>query len=181
MSNISIGGYMQSSLGGYGAAFGTRYGGSYAKASGDGAVGMAGDPNTANRSTSALPGVDGSSASQKADNNKRCRTCEERSYMDGSNDPGVSMKSPTKLDPSGAASAVMAHEREHVFRNAAEAKSEDRVVLSSSITLHSDICPECGKTYISGGTTRTVTANDTNKQQSDRQQSDDERRLDIRA
>ena len=25
------------------------------------------------------------------------------------------------------------------------------------MTLHTDICPECGRVYISGGTTRTVT------------------------
>ena len=31
-------------------------------------------------------------------------------------------------------------------------------MVSQSVTLHTDICPECGKPYISGGTTRTVTA-----------------------
>ena len=30
-------------------------------------------------------------------------------------------------------------------------------MVSQSVTLHTDICPECGKVYISGGETRTVT------------------------
>lgn len=88
----------------------------------------------------------------------RCKTCEERTYTDGSNDPGVSMKTPTKVAPQSAASAVMGHEREHVTRNAAKAQAEGREVISSSVTIHTNICPECGKTYVSGGTTRTVTA-----------------------
>lgn len=88
----------------------------------------------------------------------RCKTCEDRTYMDGSNDPGVSMKTPTKVDPQSAASAVMAHEREHVTRNAFKAQAEGREVVSSSVTIHTGVCSECGKTYVAGGTTRTVTA-----------------------
>ena len=33
-------------------------------------------------------------------------------------------------------------------------------MVSQSVTLHTDICPECGKVYISGVTTRTVTKAD---------------------
>ena len=41
-------------------------------------------------------------------------------------------------------------------------------MVSQSVTLHTDICPECGKVFISGGTTRTVTAaNKENPQQED--------------
>ena len=43
-------------------------------------------------------------------------------------------------------------------REQAKAVQEDREVISQSVTMHTAICPECGKTYVSGGTTRTVTA-----------------------
>lgn len=86
-----------------------------------------------------------------------CETCKNRSYQDGSDDPGVSFKSPTKMSPEQAATAVLGHEMEHVTRNQAEAKAEGREVLSQSVVLHSGICPECGRTYIAGGETRTVT------------------------
>lgn len=71
---------------------------------------------------------------------------------------GVSFQTPTRIAPEQAASAVRGHEQEHVVREQAKAQREDRKVVSQSVTLHTDICPECGKVYISGGTTRTVTA-----------------------
>ena len=30
-------------------------------------------------------------------------------------------------------------------------------MVSQSVTIHTDICPECGDVYVSGGTTRTTT------------------------
>ena len=33
--------------------------------------------------------------------------------------------------------------------------------VSQSVTMHTEICPECGKAFVSGGTTRTVTKADT--------------------
>lgn len=89
-----------------------------------------------------------------------CQTCSERTYQDGSNDPGVSFKTAAHIDPDTAASVVRGHEQEHVVRNRAEAEREDREVVSQSVTLHTDICPECGRVYVSGGTTRTVTRAD---------------------
>ena len=86
-----------------------------------------------------------------------CQTCEERKYQDGSNDPGVSFKTATKLSPERAATAVRGHEFEHVVREQAKAEREDRKVVNQSVTLHNEICPECGKVYVSGGETRTVT------------------------
>ncbi|MDR1665284.1 MAG: hypothetical protein LBR83_10280 [Clostridiales bacterium] len=86
-----------------------------------------------------------------------CQTCANRKYQDGSSDPGVSFKSPTKLAPGQAAGAVYAHEREHYTREEAKAEEEGREVLSNNIRLFTDVCPECGKTYVSGGETRTVT------------------------
>ena len=49
------------------------------------------------------------------------------------------------------------HEQEHVVREQAKAQREDRKVVSQSVTIHTDICPECGDVYVSGGTTRTTT------------------------
>lgn len=89
-----------------------------------------------------------------------CQTCERRKYQDGSDDPGVSFKTPTNLSPEQAAAAVRGHEQEHVVREQAQAAREDRHVVSQSVTLHTDICPECGRVYVSGGVTRTTTAAD---------------------
>ena len=88
---------------------------------------------------------------------KICHTCANRRYQDVSGDPGVSFKAPTKLTPDMAAGAVMSHEREHYTREASKAEQEGREVLSNEIRLFTSICPECGKTYVSGGETRTVT------------------------
>ena len=95
--------------------------------------------------------------SAKISGPEECQTCSNRRYQDGSNDPGVSMKSPTNLTPSQAATAVYAHEREHYTRNAAKAEEEGREVLSNTIRVFTAVCPECGKVYVSGGETNTVT------------------------
>ena len=100
----------------------------------------------------------GAEGTQAAVEEGKCETCEKRKYQDGSDDMGVSFQTPTRIAPEQAASAVRGHENEHVVREQAKAKREDRRVVSQSVTLHTDICPERGKTYISGGTTRTVTA-----------------------
>ena len=89
-----------------------------------------------------------------------CQTCKQRKYQDGSNDPGVSFKTPTRMDPDKAASAVRGHEQEHVVRERAAASREGRKVVSQSVSIHTAICPECGRVYVSGGLTTTVTAED---------------------
>lgn len=95
-----------------------------------------------------------------------CQTCEERKYQDGSDDPGVSFKTASHIAPEQAASAVKGHEMEHVVREQAKAEREDRRVVSQNVSIHTDICPECGKVYVSGGTTRTVTAANPQPEQS---------------
>ncbi len=87
-----------------------------------------------------------------------CQTCKQRTYQDGSNDPGVSFKSPQSINPDMAASVVLGHEMEHVTREQAKAQAEDAEVVSQSVRLHTAICPECGRSYVSGGVTETVTA-----------------------
>ena len=93
-----------------------------------------------------------------------CQTCENRKYQDGSDDPGVSFKTATKLSPEQAATAVRGHEMEHVVREQAKAAREDRQVISQSVTIQTAICPECGTVYASGGTTTTVTKANNNPQ-----------------
>jgi len=90
-----------------------------------------------------------------------CETCENRSYQDDSDDSSVSFQTPTKLTPQQAAAAVPAHEGEHVHNEQARADREGRKVISQSVRIHTSICPECGRVYVSGGTTTTVTASET--------------------
>jgi hypothetical protein len=91
-----------------------------------------------------------------------CKTCSERRYQDGSDDSGVSFQSPTKVSPQAAASAVRSHEQEHVTRNAAKAEREGKIA-HSNVAIHTAVCPECGKTYVSGGTTTTTFSDDPKK------------------
>ncbi|MDE6593114.1 MAG: hypothetical protein K2K57_08655 [Oscillospiraceae bacterium] len=94
---------------------------------------------------------------EEEENNGECQTCKNRKYQDGSDDPGVSFKSATKISPEAAASAVRGHEMEHVYRNRAAAAREGKEIVSQSVVIKSAICPECGKAYVSGGETKTVT------------------------
>ena len=63
---------------------------------------------------------------------------------------------PTKLSPERAAFAVRSHEMEHVAHAKLQALREDSEIVSQSVTYHTDICPECGRSYIAGGNTKTV-------------------------
>lgn len=90
-----------------------------------------------------------------------CTTCANRKYVDGSNDPGVSFKTPGHISPEASASVVMSHEMEHVASAKAEDAKEGAELVSTSVTLRTSICPECGRCYVSGGTTRTQMKYDT--------------------
>ena len=118
----------------------------------------------------------GAESAQEALKEGECQTCEERKYQDGSDDMGVSLQTPTNIKPEQAASAVRGHEMEHVVREQAKADREGRKVVSQNVTMHTEICPECGKSYVSGGTTRTVTKADTdNAAQQQRQNQEDQK------
>jgi|GEM_PF-2144153 len=88
---------------------------------------------------------------------KECQTCNTRRYQDESTDPGVSFKAPTHIAPENALAAVAAHEQEHVRNQRADAVREKKQIISQSFRLFTSSCPECGKSYVSGGETRTVT------------------------
>lgn len=125
------------------------------------------DESEKSPSSSALPSGGTHAANQDGDTFEKsstgCSTCKSRKYQDGSNDMGVSFKSPTKVAPEAAASAVRGHENEHVVREQSKAKRENREVVSQTVTMRTSRCPECGKTYVAGGTTRTVTRDDVEK------------------
>lgn len=101
---------------------------------------------------------DSTDALKRRFDNFECQTCASRRYKDGSNDPGVSFKTPGKIDPGASAAVVKGHENEHVSRNQAKAQREGKEIVSQSVSLSTDICPECNKSFVSGGQTRTVTA-----------------------
>lgn len=88
------------------------------------------------------------------DPSEECQTCKKRKYKDGS-DEMVSFKSPQHVSPENAASAVRAHEQEHVSNAYKKAAKDNGKVVSASVSIHTAVCPECGRTYVSGGTTHT--------------------------
>lgn len=88
------------------------------------------------------------------DPSEECQTCKNRKYQDGSNEM-VSFKSAAHIAPQAAASVVRSHEQEHVSNAYAKAALENGRVIRASVTLKTEICPECGRSYVSGGTTNT--------------------------
>lgn len=78
-----------------------------------------------------------------------CETCANREYKDGSDEVNVSFKSAAHIDPSAAATKVMAHEQEHVSNANRKAASKDGEVLNATVTLKTAVCPECGRSYVS--------------------------------
>lgn len=84
-----------------------------------------------------------------------CQTCKNRKYKDGS-DEMVSFKSAAHIDPNAAGAVVRGHEGEHVANAYKSAAQNNGKVLNASVSIHMSICPECGRAYVSGGTTRTL-------------------------
>ena len=99
-------------------------------------------------------GTIGKDVNGKSDIGEECQTCKNRKYKDGSNEM-VSFKNPTHISPEGAASAVRSHEQEHVTNAYSKAATKNGKVVSASVSIQTAICPECGRSYVSGGTTKT--------------------------
>ena len=91
---------------------------------------------------------------EHTDPNCECETCKNRKYQDGS-DEMVSFKTAQHINPNAAYSAVRAHEQEHVSNAYTKAYQDNGKVIQASVSIHTAICPECGRTYIAGGTTHT--------------------------
>ena len=83
-----------------------------------------------------------------------CETCNSRKYQDGS-DENVSFKTAQHISPESAASRVRAHEQEHVSNAYTKAAENNGRVLCANVAIQTAICPECGRSYVSGGTTTT--------------------------
>ena len=107
-------------------------------------------------SDSSIPVVTERGALEALDPQGACETCKNRKYVDQSNDASVSFQTPTNISPSMAGAAVAAHEQEHVRNEQANAQREGREIVNQSVSLTYATCPECGKHYVSGGTTRTT-------------------------
>ncbi len=136
-----------------GGTFGTAYSNGAAIGSGirptgsvDGAEGTKPIVNPG-ESTKVQPGKKSSPA--------ECETCKERKYQDGSDEGNVSFKTAQHISPTAAGSAVRAHENEHVSNAYKKAEQNGGKVLQASVAIHTAVCPECGRTYVSGGTTTT--------------------------
>lgn len=82
-----------------------------------------------------------------------CETCKRRKYQDGSDESDVSFQNPTHIDPSAAGAAVRAHEQQHVMNAYQKASEKGGKVLSVGVSIHTAVCPECGRVYVSGGLT----------------------------
>lgn len=93
---------------------------------------------------------------EKAQAKGECQTCKERKYLDGSDEGNVSFKAPGHIAPEASAGVVMSHEKEHVANAKREGNQPGNQLISATISLKTAICPECGRSYVAGGTTRTL-------------------------
>lgn len=84
-----------------------------------------------------------------------CKTCKSRKYQDGS-DENVSFKTGAHVSPIASGAAVRAHENEHVTNAYLKAAESGGKVLSVGVSIHTAVCPECGRVYTAGGETRSV-------------------------
>lgn len=85
-----------------------------------------------------------------------CETCKHRKYQDGSDENDVSFQTATHIDPAAAGAKVRAHEQEHVANAYEKAEETGGKVLSVGVSLHTAICPECGRVYVAGGVTHSI-------------------------
>ncbi len=102
-----------------------------------------------------------------------CDTCKNRKYQDGS-DEMVSFKSAAHISPEASAGKVRAHEKEHVANAYKKASQNNGEVISANVSLKTGVCPECGRSYIEGGTTSTQIKyyNEENPYQQDKKTTD---------
>ncbi len=122
-----------------------------------GAVGGYASPYDAYRTTNNItlnPGESDVKQVGRKSSPAECETCKNRKYQDGS-DEMVSFKSAAHISPEASASRVMAHEQEHVSNAYSKAAEKGGKVIQASVALQTAVCPECGRSYVSGGTTST--------------------------
>lgn len=102
-----------------------------------------------------------------------CETCSNRKYQDGS-DEMVSFKAAAHISPESSASLVRAHEQEHVSNAYKKASQNNGKVIAANVSLQTAICPECGRSYVAGGTTTTQIkySNESNPYQQNKKSAD---------
>lgn len=68
----------------------------------------------------------------------------------------------------------MAHEQEHVANAYEKAARGNGRVIAANVSLQQAVCPECGRSYIAGGTTSTQIKyyNEENPYQQDKKAAD---------
>lgn len=139
-------------IGSYGYGLNNGYGGAYSAAVSAGAP-----VSTAPETGKAIvnPGEDTTVHPGKRVSPAECKTCKERKYKDGSDECDVSFQTAQHIDPSAAGARVRAHEGEHVSNAYQKAAKNGGKVLQASVAIHTAVCPECGRVYVSGGTTTT--------------------------
>ena len=99
--------------------------------------------------------VNGDDKKNSKSSPEECETCKNRKYIDGSNEADVSFKSASHIAPENAAAAVRTHEGMHVTNAYQKASEGNGKVVSANVNIHTSVCPECGRSYVSGGTTST--------------------------
>ena len=139
-------------IGSYGYGMNNGYGGAYSAAVGAG-VGISGAQDV--KKPVLNPGEDTTVHAGKKVSPAECQTCKERKYQDGSDESNVSFQTAQHIDPSAAGAAVRAHEGQHVSNAFKKAAQGGGKVLQASVAIHTAVCPECGRVYVSGGTTTT--------------------------
>jgi len=82
-----------------------------------------------------------------------CQTCNNRKYLDHSNDGNVSFQTPTHISPEASYGMVASHEQEHVSNAVSKGNQPGAELISTSVRLKMDVCTECGKPYVAGGET----------------------------
>lgn len=119
------------------------------------------DPAAYGRGQSSKPIINPGESEKVAPGRKsspaECETCKSRKYQDGS-DEMVSFKTAAHISPGSSAAKVMSHEREHVSNAYEKASQKEGRVVQASVSLQTDTCPECGRSYVSGGQTTTTIA-----------------------
>lgn len=119
-----------------------------------GSYGSTGVSGAANGKKSVIP--DENVKPGRKSSPSECETCRQRKYQDGSNEGDVSFKAPGHISPQASAGTVRAHEQEHVNNAYEKASKEGGRVRSATVSLRTEVCPECGTSYVAGGETRTV-------------------------
>lgn len=94
-------------------------------------------------------------SSSKVTGATECKTCQNRKYVDGSNENDVSFKTPGKISPESSFAKVSQHERQHVSNAIAKGNKPNAELISATVSYKMSICPECGRSYVAGGTTKT--------------------------